>query len=185
MLKRGIDILAAGAALLILSPVLIVLMILVYLDSGGPIFFVQRRVGADDREFDMYKFRTMVVGTPNVATDKLTNSEMYVTSVGQYLRKYSLDELPQLWNILSGDMSIVGPRPALYNQYALREMRKQHNISSMRPGLTGWAQINGRDNIGLEEKVKLDLYYFKNLSTRFDLYIIVRTAMSVVCDPSK
>ncbi|MCC5464080.1 sugar transferase [Pelosinus baikalensis] len=185
MLKRGIDILVAGAALLILSPVLILVMILVYLDSGGPIFFVQRRVGADDQEFDMYKFRTMVVGTPNVATDKLTNSAMYVTGVGQYLRKYSMDELPQLWNILSGDMSIVGPRPALYNQYTLREMRKQHNISSMRPGLTGWAQINGRDNIGLEEKVKLDLYYFKNLSTRFDLYIIVRTAMSVVCDPSK
>ena len=127
----------------------------------------------------MLKFRTMKVGTPNVATDKLTNPGQFITRIGVYLRKYSIDELPQLWNILRGDMSVVGPRPALYNQYELRQARNELNISSLRPGLTGWAQINGRDDIPLAQKIALDKYYLEHQSFFFDTKIIFLTAFRV------
>lgn len=169
----------SGMALLVLGPVLIATALIIKVNSAGPIILAQRRVGRFDKEFVMYKFRTMHVGTPEVATDKLTDSKSYITSVGYYLRKYSIDELPQLINILIGDMSIVGPRPALYNQYDLRAMRNEAGVLTIRPGLTGWAQVNGRDEISLEQKVALDLYYLQQRSFFLDLLILYRTVFSV------
>ncbi|WP_026319432.1 sugar transferase [Anaeromusa acidaminophila] len=180
MLSRGFDIVMSLGALCFFSPLFFIVMVLIRLESAGPIFFCQRRIGINDQEFTMYKFRTMQVGTPNVATEKLTDSQSYITAVGYYLRKYSIDELPQLLNIIKGDMAIVGPRPALYNQYDLREKRNRLRVASIRPGLTGWAQINGRDDISLEEKVELDAYYLDNRSFLFDLRIIAGTIGSVV-----
>lgn len=179
MLKRTFDLVSSSIALLLLAPILVIVAVWIRLDSPGPILFVQRRVGIGDKEFLMYKFRTMVVGTPEIATDKLNNSHSYITKIGYYLRKYSVDELPQLLNILLGDMSLVGPRPALYNQYDLREMRNKLGVSSIRPGLTGWAQINGRDDIALDDKVKLDLYYLQSWTFLLDLKIIYGTVFSV------
>ncbi len=179
MYKRLFDISVASFTLVLLSPLMAIIALCVKSESPGPALFIQRRIGIKDKEFAMYKFRTMVMGTPEVATDKLKNSEIYVTKIGYYLRKYSLDELPQLINIIRGDMSFVGPRPALYNQYDLREKRSKLSICQLRPGLTGWAQINGRDEISLEEKVALDFYYLKNCSFLFDIAIIFRTAFSM------
>lgn len=178
-MKRLFDVILALVSLTLLGPILVITGICIKLDSRGPIFFTQRRIGNNDQEFLMYKFRSMVVGTPNVATDKLTNSNSYITKVGYYIRKYSIDELPQLLNILKGDMSFVGPRPALYNQYDLRQMRNELGISEIKPGLTGWAQVNGRDEVSLSEKVNLDLYYLKRQSFFLDLKIILMTAFSV------
>lgn len=178
-MKRLFDCILALVSLAILGPILLITGICIKLDSAGSIFFTQRRIGKDDQEFLMYKFRSMVVGTPNVATDKLTNSNSYITKVGYYIRKYSIDELPQLLNILKGDMSFVGPRPALYNQYDLRQMRNELGISKIKPGLTGWAQVNGRDEVSLEEKVSLDLSYLKKQSFFWDLRIIYMTAFSI------
>lgn len=179
MLKVLFDKLSSLSAILVLSPLLLVISILIKLDSFGPVLFVQRRVGINDKEFLMYKFRTMVIGTPNVATDKLTDSQSYVTKVGYYLRKYSIDELPQLFNIFLGHMSVVGPRPALYNQHDLRKMRNELGISKIKPGLTGWAQVNGRDEVSLAEKVSMDLFYLKHSSFLLDLKIIYMTVFSV------
>ena len=165
--------------MLFLLPVLLCVALLIRLDDPGPVLFLQRRAGKDDQEFWMLKFRTMKVGTPNVATDKLANPGQFITRIGVYLRKYSIDELPQLWNIFRGDMSVAGPRPALYNQYELRQARSERKISSLRPGLTGWAQINGRDDISLEQKIALDQYYFDHQSFGFDLKIIFLTAFRV------
>jgi O-antigen biosynthesis protein WbqP len=178
-IKRCFDILLSGMALLFLGAVLLATALIIKINSPGSIIFAQRRVGCNDKEFVMYKFRTMHVGTPEVATDKLKDSKSYITSVGYYLRKYSIDELPQLVNILIGDMSIVGPRPALYNQYDLRELRNAAGVSKIRPGLTGWAQVNGRDEIPLEQKVALDSQYLRQRSFTFDLQIIYRTIFSV------
>jgi Sugar transferases involved in lipopolysaccharide synthesis len=157
----------------------VVISVFIKLDSAGPVFFAQRRAGANDREFLMYKFRTMAVGTPELATDKLENSGAYITKVGRYLRKYSIDELPQLLNILHGDMSLVGPRPALFNQYQLRAMRNNLSIAKLKPGLTGWAQINGRDEIPLQAKVEYDLYYLHNRNFLLDMVIMYRTLLKM------
>ncbi len=178
-MKRLFDIFSATIALIILSPLLAIIAILVEFTSNGPVLFCQRRVGVDDKEFMMYKFRTMVVGTPEVATDRLVNSGRYITKVGYYLRRYSLDELPQLLNIIKGDMSVVGPRPALYNQHDLRQMRNELGISKIRPGLTGWAQVNGRDEIPVQTKVELDYYYLNNLSGCMDAKILFRTVSCI------
>lgn len=180
MLKRLLDITGSVIALVVLSPLFLVIPIIIRAESKGPVIFKQKRIGVNDKEFYMYKFRTMFVGTPEVATDKLTNIHNYITSTGYYLRKYSLDELPQLLNILRGDMSFVGPRPALYNQYDLREKRNELGISSIKPGLTGWAQINGRDDISLLQKVSLDRYYLQNQSFKMDIIILLRTAACVL-----
>jgi O-antigen biosynthesis protein WbqP len=166
-------------ALVILSPVLLVTAFFISIESKGPVLFKQRRIGINNTEFIIYKFRSMRISTPEVATDKLADSQSYITRVGFYIRKYSIDELPQLINIFLGDMSIVGPRPALYNQYDLRELRNQLGISKIKPGLTGWAQINGRNEIPLQQKIELDLYYLKNQSFWLDLYIIYRTVFSI------
>ena len=133
-----------------------------------------------NKEFYIYKFRTMRTDTPDVATHLLKNPEAYITPIGKFLRKTSLDELPQLFNILKGDMSLVGPRPALYNQYDLKEMRNKQGINILMPGLTGWAQINGRDEISLEEKVRLDKEYLENRSFCFDIKILFLTFFKVL-----
>lgn len=177
--KRCLDILSSGIVFFMLLPLLIITALLIKWDSPGPVIFAQRRIGRDDKEFVMYKFRTMYVGTPEVATDKLQDSKSHITSVGYYLRKYSIDEIPQLVNILTGDMAVVGPRPALYNQYDLREMRNLAGVNVIRPGLTGWAQVNGRDEIPLKQKVSLDAYYLRHRSLLLDLQIIYRTLFSV------
>lgn len=179
MVKRIFDVSSSLTVLVLLSPLLFIVAIWVKLDSQGSIFFIQRRSGLGDKEFSMYKFRTMSVGTPEVATDKLTNSQEYITKVGYYLRKYSIDELPQLINILLGDMSVVGPRPALYNQYDLRDMRRTLQIDTVRPGLTGWAQVHGRDDISLDEKVCLDHYYVQHQNFWLDVKIIYCTIFSI------
>ena len=179
MIKRAFDIIASGLAMIVLLPVLLSVALLIRVDDPGPVLFLQRRAGKDDKEFWMLKFRSMKLGTPELATDQLHNPNAYITRIGYYLRKYSIDELPQLWNILKGDMSIVGPRPALYNQYDLRQARNDLSISSLRPGLTGWAQINGRDDIPLTRKVELDRYYLDHQSFRLDLLIIFQTAFKV------
>jgi len=179
MIKRIMDIVASFIAIIIFMPLLLGVVILIALDSRGPILFVQRRIGINDQEFLMYKFRTMFIGTPEVATDKLTNSQQYITKIGYYLRKYSVDELPQLFNVLLGHMSLVGPRPALYNQDDLRQMRKKAGIDQIRPGVTGWAQINGRDEISLQEKVEFDLTYLRKQAILLDLKILFWTVFSI------
>lgn len=179
MIKRTIDSMVSLLAIIILMPLFVVVAIWIWLDSPGPILFVQRRIGVNDGEFLMYKFRTMKMGTPEVATDKLQNSQSYITKSGYYLRKYSVDELPQLFNVLLGHMSLVGPRPALYNQFDLRQMRKEVGIDKIRPGVTGWAQVNGRDELSLQEKVNYDLFYLQRQSILLDIKILVMTAFCV------
>lgn len=170
-MKRIFDILVSGIFLIILSPLILIISIIIKLTSKGNVFFKQKRIGRLNKEFYIYKFRTMRTDTPDVATHLLKNPEKYITPIGKFLRKTSLDELPQLFNILKGEMSLVGPRPALYNQYDLKEMRNKEGINILVPGLTGWAQINGRDEISLEEKVRLDKEYLEKQSFWFDIKI--------------
>jgi O-antigen biosynthesis protein WbqP len=156
------------------------LAILVRLTSAGSSLYWSDRVGLGNKIFKMPKFRTMRVGTPAVATHLLTNSNAHLTPIGSFLRKSSLDELPQLWSILLGDMSFVGPRPALFNQYDLIELRRQKNIHTLVPGLTGWAQVNGRDELSIPLKVKLDAEYLKRRSFWFDIKILWLTFLKVI-----
>lgn len=179
MVKRFWDFILSLLGIIIFLPILIIISIIIKITSKGPIFFKQRRVGKNNKEFTIYKFRTMRTDTPNVATHLLESPDMFITEIGKVLRKTSLDELPQLFNILKGDMSIVGPRPSLYNQYDLIEMRRRVGVESLVPGLTGWAQINGRDEIALEMKVKLDKEYKDNMGVIFDLKIIFLTVVKV------
>lgn len=168
--KRMIDFTLSLIGVVVSSPVLLVLMILIKLDSPGPIFFKQKRVGIHKTHFNILKFRTMRVDTPkDVPTHLLENPEIYITRLGKIMRKLSLDELPQLINILKGDMSIVGPRPALWNQYDLLEERDKFGANDVVPGLTGWAQINGRDELDIPEKANLDGDYVKQISFAMDL----------------
>jgi O-antigen biosynthesis protein WbqP len=151
------------------------------IDSKGPVFFKQKRVGVSKKHFQILKFRTMKIDTPaNAPTHQLQSPDKYITRVGKFLRKYSLDELPQLFNIIKGDMSIVGPRPALWNQFDLIEERDKYGANDVLPGLTGWAQINGRDELEIPVKAKLDGEYVKNLSFSFDMKCILKTVTSVV-----
>jgi len=178
--KRLFDlVLALCAAVILLLPVLLVALV-VRLTSKGPALYWSDRVGRNNQIFRMPKFRSMQVGTPAVATHLLTNPNSYLTPIGSFLRKSSLDELPQLWNILKGDMSFVGPRPALFNQQDLIELRTQVGVHALMPGLTGWAQINGRDELPIPEKVALDVEYLHRRSMGFDIYIIFMTAMKVI-----
>jgi len=179
-MKRVCDL--AGALLFFsmgLVPfVLIALM--VRLTSTGPVLYWSRRVGRHNQLFNMPKFRTMQVGTPAVATHLLTNPNLYLTPMGSFLRKFSLDELPQLWSVLKGDMSLVGPRPALFNQHDLIFLRTVAGVHSLAPGLTGWAQVNGRDNLTLSEKVALDVEYLHKRSLGFDFRIVWMTVLKVL-----
>ena len=154
--------------------------VVVKLTSPGPIFYWSDRVGRNNKIFKMPKFRSMQIGTPAVATHLLSNPDTYLTPIGSFLRKSSLDELPQLWSILKGDMSFVGPRPALFNQQDLIELRTKAGVHELTPGLTGWAQINGRDELPIPDKVALDVEYLHRRSLRFDIYIIFMTAMKVI-----
>lgn len=180
VLKRIFDFLMSLIAIIILSPVILIVALAVKFTSPGPMLFKQRRIGKDNIEFKIYKFRTMRIDTPNVPTHLLENPEQWITPVGKFLRKTSLDELPQLFNILKGEMSIVGPRPALYNQIDLRDMRTAVGIHKLIPGLTGWAQINGRDEIPLSLKVSLDKEYLDRKNFLFDIKIILMTVLSVI-----
>ena len=169
-IKRVIDFTLALIGLIVLAPVLVGLILAIKLDSPGPVFFKQKRIGIHKTYFDILKFRTMKADTPNdVPTHMLMNPEQYITSVGKFLRKTSLDELPQLINILKGDMSIVGPRPALWNQDDLLEERDRYGANDVMPGLTGWAQINGRDELEISEKAKFDGEYVQQLGFVMDL----------------
>lgn len=179
-MKRLFDFLMSLIAILILSPVILIVALAVKFTSPGPILFKQRRIGKDNIEFEIYKFRTMRIDTPNVPTHLLENPEQWITPIGKFLRKTSLDELPQLFNILKGEMSIVGPRPALYNQLDLKEMRTKVGVHKLVPGLTGWAQINGRDEIPLSLKVNLDKEYLDRKNFFFDIKIIFMTVLSVL-----
>lgn len=179
-MKRIFDFLMSLIAIIVLSPVILIVALAVKFTSPGPMLFKQRRIGKDNIEFEIYKFRTMRIDTPNVPTHLLENPEQWITPVGKFLRKTSLDELPQLFNILKGEMSIVGPRPALYNQLDLKEMRTKVDVHKLVPGLTGWAQINGRDEIPLSLKVSLDKEYLDRKGFFFDIKIIFMTALSVL-----
>lgn len=179
-MKRVFDFTMSLIAIIVFSPVTLIVAILVKATSKGPVLFKQRRIGKDNVEFNIYKFRTMRIDTPNVPTHLLDNTDSFYTPIGKGLRKLSLDELPQLFNILKGDMSIIGPRPALYSQYDLKELRTSKGIHKIMPGLSGWAQVNGRDTITLEAKVDFDEEYLKKQSFMFDLKIIWLTAYRVV-----
>lgn len=178
--KRICDILLSGIATILLSWMLILLSILIKVTSKGPVFFRQKRIGNHKKEFYILKFRTMRIDAPkDVPTHMLANSERYITAIGKFLRMTSLDELPQLFNIIIGEMSIVGPRPALWNQYDLIAERDKYGANDVRPGLTGWAQINGRDELPIPVKAKLDGEYINKMSFRFDLKCIVKTVGTV------
>lgn len=179
-MKRVLDLLLAVIASVIFFIPLCLLAVLVKVTSKGPVFYWSDRVGRGNRIFSMPKLRTMRVDTPVVATHLLTDPEKFLTPVGGFLRKSSLDEIPQLWCIVRGDMSVVGPRPALFNQQNLIDMRTDQGVHMIRPGLTGWAQINGRDELPLPEKVKLDSDYLRRQSLGFDLKVIMLTVLKVV-----
>ena len=179
-MKRAFDLLLAGvAAILLLVPVLLVAA-MVRLTSRGPALYWSNRVGRHNAIFRMPKFRSMQIGTPAVATHLLDDPDRYLTPIGSFLRKSSLDELPQLWSILRGDMSFVGPRPALFNQHDLIALRTAQGVHELVPGLTGWAQVNGRDELPIPEKVKLDVEYLRRRSLGFDLRILWMTFVKVL-----
>jgi O-antigen biosynthesis protein WbqP len=179
MLKRIFDILISGALLFILSPLFFLCAILVRLSSTGPVFHVSKRVGRWNKFFLMPKFRSMHVSAPQVASHLIQDPDTHLTPVGRFLRRTSLDELPQLWSILKGDMSFVGPRPALFNQDDLMKLRTEKGVHEVLPGLTGWAQVNGRDEIPILQKVQLDAEYLHRQSFFFDIKILWMTALKV------
>lgn len=180
-IKRGIDFVLSLLGLVVLSPVFLVLIIAIKIDSPGPILFRQKRVGIHKTHFAILKFRTMRIDTPkDVPTHLLQNPEQYITKVGRFLRKTSLDELPQIINILKGDMAVVGPRPALWNQYDLIEERDKYGANDIRPGLTGWAQINGRDELEIPVKARFDGEYVEKMGLKMDLRCFFGTFLSVL-----
>jgi len=180
MIKRSFDLLLVFTALVVLLIPIALVGLMVRLTSVGPILYWSDRVGRNNQLFKMPKFRSMRTDTPAVATHLLLNPDAYLTPIGSFLRKSSLDELPQLWSILRGDMSLVGPRPALFNQHDLIELRTKAGVHLLLPGLTGWAQINGRDELPIPQKVALDVEYLHRRSLYFDLKIIFRTALKVI-----
>jgi O-antigen biosynthesis protein WbqP len=180
-MKRWIDFVLSLGGILVLSPLLIFISLWIKLDSKGPVFFTQKRVGINKTTFMIYKFRTMRTDTPkDTPTHLLDDPNRFITKSGAFLRKTSLDELPQLFNILFGQMAVVGPRPALWNQYDLIDVRDKFNANDVRPGLTGWAQINGRDELPIEVKAKLDGDYVQRMSLLFDAEIFIKTFFSVL-----
>ncbi len=166
--------------IIIFSPIFLSLAIVIIIEDGFPIFFTQKRVGINYVFFQIYKFRSMKKNTPNVATHLLDNPEQYLLKIGKYIRKTSLDELPNLLNIIKGEMVFVGPRPALYNQDDLMALRVATGVDKLKPGITGWAQINGRDEISLEKKVQLEQVYLYRKSFLFDIEIIIKTFTNVL-----
>ena len=197
-IKRILDIILSLSGMIVLSPLFLVLIIAIKLDSKGPVLFKQKRIGLHKKHFFILKFRTMRIDTPKDTpthllenpeqknfssykiSDLLENPEQWITKVGKFMRKTSLDELPQIWNIFVGDMSIIGPRPALWNQYDLIEERDRYGANDVLPGLTGWAQINGRDELPIKQKAELDGYYVKNVSFALDCRCFFGTILSVL-----
>jgi len=180
MLKRCFDVVVALTALVLGAVPILIVALLVRLTSPGPVFYWSDRVGKDNRIFKMPKFRSMRTGTPALATHLLEDPDRYLTPIGSMLRTTSLDELPQLWSVLIGDMSFVGPRPALFNQDDLIALRTAQGVHALMPGLTGWAQVNGRDELPIPEKVRLDVEYLKRRSFWFDLHILWLTLVKVL-----
>ncbi len=181
-MKRLFDIALASALVVGISWFVVLIVLMIFSTSKGPIFYWSKRVGQDNKTFLMPKFRTMQIQTPEVATHLLEKPENWLTPFGAFLRQTSLDELPQLISIIKGDMSFVGPRPALYNQHDLIELRTKNNIQKIKPGLTGWAQINGRDQISIEQKVAFDREYMIRQSIYFDLSILIKTFWKISGD---
>ncbi|MFD1173219.1 sugar transferase [Oceanobacillus picturae] len=179
-IKRLIDIVLSGLGMVILSPVFLILIVGIKLDSKGPVLFKQKRVGLYKKHFHILKFRTMKIDTPkDTPTHLLADPQQYITRMGKFLRKTSLDELPQIWNIFTGEMSIIGPRPALWNQADLIAERDKYGANDVKPGLTGWAQINGRDELPIDVKSKLDGEYVQRIGLRFDIKCFFGTFVSV------
>lgn len=179
-IKRSLDIFLSLVGMVSLSPFILILIIVIKLDSKGPVLFKQKRIGIHKKTFQILKFRTMRIDTPkDTPTHLLENPEQWITRVGKFLRKTSLDELPQIWNIFVGDMSIIGPRPALWNQYDLIEERDRYGANDVLPGLTGWAQIHGRDELPIAKKAELDGYYVQHLSFGLDIRCFFGTIKSV------
>ncbi len=179
--KRLIDIVLSFVGLILLSWLFLVIIIAIKIDSKGPIFFKQKRIGLHKTTFYIHKFRTMRIDTPkDMPTHLLKNPQSYITKVGSFLRKTSLDELPQFWDVFVGNMSVIGPRPALWNQYDLIEERDKYGANDVMPGVTGWAQINGRDELEISEKARLDGEYVKNISFWFDVKCFFGTILAVV-----
>ena len=179
--KRILDIILSGCGIVVLAPVYLILAIAIKVDDPGPVFFRQKRVGIHKTHFNILKFRTMKMETPrDMPTHLLTNPEQYITRVGKVLRKFSLDELPQIFQIFTGEMSIIGPRPALWNQFDLIEERDKYGANDVRPGLTGWAQINGRDELPIDVKARFDGEYVEKLSFAFDCKCFFGTIASVL-----
>ncbi|MBR3781157.1 MAG: sugar transferase [Clostridia bacterium] len=179
-MKRAFDFTVSLLLIIILFPLFLLISLIVLIDAGSPVIFRQYRVGKDNKLFYIFKFRTMRRGVKNVATANLKNSEKFITRSGRFLRKTSLDELPQLVNVLLGDMSFVGPRPLIPEEKEIRALRKKYNVYSVRPGITGWAQINGRDNLTDEEKALFDKEYIDKQSIWFDIKILFRTVFVVL-----
>lgn len=180
-IKRGLGFLISLAALLVLSPVFLLICLLIRMDSRGPVIFKQKRVGLHQKEFMMYKFRTMRTNAPKECpTNQLDGADEYITRIGRLLRRTSLDELPQLWNILKGDMSLIGPRPVLSNETVLIQERLKRGAYDVRPGMTGLAQILGRDNVPALLKAQYDGIYVQKMSFRFDCYVFMRTIKAVL-----
>lgn len=178
--KRTLDIVLSFIGMIALSPFFLLLVLAIKLDSKGPVLFKQKRIGLHKKHFYILKFRTMRMDTPkDTPTHLLENPEQWITKVGKFLRKTSLDELPQIWNIFVGDMSIIGPRPALWNQYDLIEERDRYGANDVLPGLTGWAQIHGRDELPIAKKAELDGYYVQHLSFGLDVRCFFGTIKSV------
>lgn len=179
--KRCIDIILSLAGLILASWLYLIIIIAIVIDDPGPVFFSQKRVGKNKKNFKLYKFRSMKKTTPHdTPTHMLENPEQYITRVGRFLRKSSLDEIPQLWNILKGDMSVIGPRPALWNQDDLIEERDKYGANDVRPGLSGWAQICGRDELEIEDKARLDGEYIEKMSFLFDCRCFFGTAIGAL-----
>ena len=178
--KRLIDIVGSLCGIILLSPLFLIVAILIKLDSKGPVIFKQTRIGKDSKPFNIYKFRSMKVETPNLSTEEFKNASDFTTRVGKFIRKTSIDELPQLVNILKGDMSIVGPRPVIEKEVRLLELRKECKVDSILPGITGLAQINGRDHVDDYQKVKYDFEYLVKRNLVLDIKIIINTILKVI-----
>lgn len=179
-MKRVLDFIISLFALIILSPLFLIVSVCILISDGSPVFFRQKRVGKNNELFEIYKFRTMKRGTENVASNDLSDANVKITKFGKILRATSIDELPQLLNILNGTMSLIGPRPLIPEETKIRELRQKYNVYSVRPGITGWAQVNGRDNVSAEKKALLDKEYVEKQSLMFDIKIFFMTIHQVL-----
>lgn len=180
-MKRVLDFIISLFALIILSPLFLIVSVCILISDGSPVFFRQKRVGKNNELFEIYKFRTMKCGTENVASNDLSDANVKITKFGKILRATSIDELPQFLNILNGTMSLIGPRPLIPEETKIRELRQKYNVYSVRPGITGWAQVNGRDNVSAEKKALLDKEYVEKQSLMFDIKIFFMTIHQVLC----